>query len=170
MATPPATQAAVEWTKCPSCDAFIYHKRLKRTLGVCPECNFHFRLPVRQRLEQLLDADSWEELSGEIDGFTHRELALVSAIVLRAGDRHADLRSLTPAIDTIELELIDRAAIILALADAIETRCRRTGRIEVACKVGRHVTVSVPSLLSWLVKDLDKRFERAFSRPLIVRR
>ena len=109
-------------------------------------------------------------LNTELDGFTHRELALVSAIVLRAGDRHADLRSLTPAIDTIELELIDRAAIILALADAIETRCRRTGRIEVACKVGRHVTVSVPSLLSWLVKDLDKRFERAFSRPLIVRR
>ncbi len=67
VATPPATQAAVEWTKCPSCDAFIYHKRLRRTLGVCPECNFHFRLPVRQRLEQLLDADSWEELSGEIE-------------------------------------------------------------------------------------------------------
>jgi acetyl-CoA carboxylase carboxyl transferase subunit beta len=67
VATPPVTQAAVEWTKCPSCDAFIYHKRLKRTLGVCPECNFHFRLPVRQRLEQLLDEDTWEELSGEIE-------------------------------------------------------------------------------------------------------
>ena len=67
VATPPATQAAVEWTKCPSCDAFIYHKRLRRTLGVCPECNFHFRLPVRQRVEQLLDDGSWEELSGEIE-------------------------------------------------------------------------------------------------------
>jgi acyl-CoA carboxylase subunit beta len=67
VATPQATQAAVEWTKCPSCDAFIYHKRLKRTLGVCPECNFHFRLPVRQRLEQLLDEGSWEELSAEIE-------------------------------------------------------------------------------------------------------
>jgi acetyl-CoA carboxylase carboxyl transferase subunit beta len=67
VAAPPATKAAVEWTRCPSCDAFIYHKRLKRTLGVCPECNFHFRLPVRQRLEQLVDEDSFEELSGEIE-------------------------------------------------------------------------------------------------------
>jgi acetyl-CoA carboxylase carboxyl transferase subunit beta len=67
VAAPPATQAAVEWTRCPSCDAFIYHKRLKRTLGVCPECNFHFRLPVRQRLEQLLDEGTFEELSGEIE-------------------------------------------------------------------------------------------------------
>jgi acyl-CoA carboxylase subunit beta len=67
VAAPPATTAAVEWTKCPSCDAFVYHKRLKRTLGVCPECNFHFRLPVRQRLEQLLDEGTFEELSGEIE-------------------------------------------------------------------------------------------------------
>src|SRR5262245_45690122 len=51
----------VQWTKCPSCDAFVYHKRLRRNLGVCPECNYHFRLPVRQRLEQLLDEGSFEE-------------------------------------------------------------------------------------------------------------
>jgi hypothetical protein len=31
------------------------------------------------------------------------------------------------------------------------------------------VTLSVPLLPSWLVKDLDKRFERAFGRALIVR-
>ena len=50
VAAPPRETAQVEWTKCPSCDAFVYHKRLRRNLGVCPECNFHFRLPVRQRL------------------------------------------------------------------------------------------------------------------------
>jgi len=57
----------VQWTKCPSCDAFVYHKRLRRNLGVCPECNYHFRLPVRQRLEQLLDEGSFEELSGDLE-------------------------------------------------------------------------------------------------------
>jgi hypothetical protein len=30
------------------------------------------------------------------------------------------------------------------------------------------VTLSVPLLPSWLAKDLDQRFERAFGRPLIV--
>jgi acetyl-CoA carboxylase carboxyl transferase subunit beta len=63
----PRTTAAVEWTKCPSCDAFVYHKRLKRNLGVCPECNFHFRLGVRQRLDLLLDPGTFDELSGDIE-------------------------------------------------------------------------------------------------------
>jgi acetyl-CoA carboxylase carboxyl transferase subunit beta len=45
----------------------VYHKRLKRNLGVCPECNHHFRLRVRERLAQLLDRDSVEELGEELE-------------------------------------------------------------------------------------------------------
>ena len=67
VATPPKTSQEVQWTKCPSCDAFVYHKRLKRNLGVCPECNYHFRLPVHERLTQLLDGGSFEDLSGDIE-------------------------------------------------------------------------------------------------------
>ena len=36
-------------------------------MGVCPECNHHFRLPVATRLELLLDADSFEDLSGDLE-------------------------------------------------------------------------------------------------------
>jgi len=61
------TTEQVQWTKCPSCDAFVYHKRLKRNLGVCPECNYHFRLPVQERLATLLDEGSFEDLSGDIE-------------------------------------------------------------------------------------------------------
>jgi hypothetical protein len=64
---------------------------------------------------------------------------------------------------------VDRAAVILALADEIEARCPRGRPIKVDCEVGRRVTISVRSLPSWLVKDLDKRFEHVFGRPLIVR-
>ena len=71
--------------------------------------------------------------------------------------------------DTLGLGLVDRAAIILALADEIEARCPRGARIAVDSQVGRNVTLSVPLLPSWLAKDLDKRFERAFGRSLIVR-
>jgi acetyl-CoA carboxylase carboxyl transferase beta subunit len=67
VAAPVKTSQEVQWTKCPSCDAFVYHKRLKRNLGVCPECNYHFRLPVRERLAQLLDEGSFEDLSGDIE-------------------------------------------------------------------------------------------------------
>ena len=69
-ATPPspATGAGdVQWVKCPSCDAFVYAKRLTRNLKVCPECNHHFRLKVRERLGQLLDEGSFEDLGQGIE-------------------------------------------------------------------------------------------------------
>jgi acetyl-CoA carboxylase carboxyl transferase alpha subunit/acetyl-CoA carboxylase carboxyl transferase beta subunit len=66
VAAPVRSSTDVQWTKCPSCDAFVYHKRLKRNLGVCPECNHHFRLGVDERLAQLLDEGSFEDLSGDI--------------------------------------------------------------------------------------------------------
>lgn len=108
-------------------------------------------------------------LNTDLNGFAHNELALVSAIVRRAGDRHADVLPLALAADTLEVGLLDRAAIILALADEIESRCPHGRPITVVCKIGRNVTLTVPMLPSWLAKDLDRRFERAFDRSLIVR-
>ncbi len=58
---------SAEWRRCPACEAFVYHKRLKRNLHVCPECNHHFRLRLRDRLAQLLDEGSFEELSGDLE-------------------------------------------------------------------------------------------------------
>jgi acetyl-CoA carboxylase carboxyl transferase subunit beta len=59
--------ATAEWRKCPACNAYVYHKRLKRQLGVCPECNHHFRIALRERLGQLLDPGSFEELGDELE-------------------------------------------------------------------------------------------------------
>jgi len=66
-AAPPKAGTDIQWTRCPSCDAFVYYKRLQRNLGVCPECNYHFRIPVATRLEQLLDEGSFEDLSGDLE-------------------------------------------------------------------------------------------------------
>jgi exopolyphosphatase/guanosine-5'-triphosphate,3'-diphosphate pyrophosphatase len=108
-------------------------------------------------------------LTTELNGFSHDELALAAAIVRRAGDRHAEVPSLASVRDVFDRGLLERAAIIVALADEIEARCPPGSRIAVACEVGRNVTLSVPLLPSWLAKDLDKRFERAFGRTLTVK-
>ncbi len=63
----PSRAASAEWRRCPSCEAFVYYKRLKRNLHVCPECNHHFRLRLRDRLDMLLDPGSFEELSGDLE-------------------------------------------------------------------------------------------------------
>ena len=67
VAAAPSRAASAEWRRCPACEAFVYYKRLKRNLHVCPECNHHFRLRLRDRVDQLLDEGSFEELSGELE-------------------------------------------------------------------------------------------------------
>ena len=58
---------SAEWFRCPNCGAFVYHKRLKRNLGVCPECSHHFRLRLPERIAQLLDADSFESRDADLE-------------------------------------------------------------------------------------------------------
>jgi acetyl-CoA carboxylase carboxyl transferase subunit beta len=48
--------------KCPSCEGMVYRKVVEERLNTCPECDFHFRLSADQRLEYLLDTDSFEPL------------------------------------------------------------------------------------------------------------
>jgi acetyl-CoA carboxylase carboxyl transferase subunit beta len=49
------------WMRCPHCKASIFRKEAESRLNVCPECDYHFLLPARGRINQLLDEDSFEE-------------------------------------------------------------------------------------------------------------
>ena len=50
-----------QWQKCPSCGEMIHNLELVQNLRVCPKCDHHFTQSARERLEMLLDADSFEE-------------------------------------------------------------------------------------------------------------
>jgi acetyl-CoA carboxylase carboxyl transferase subunit beta len=50
------------WTKCPACAATTYTKDLKANQMVCLECNHHIRIYSSERIEQLIDADTWTPL------------------------------------------------------------------------------------------------------------
>ena len=49
------------WIRCPQCKATIFRKEAESRFNVCPECQYHFYLPARERIRQLLDSDSFEE-------------------------------------------------------------------------------------------------------------
>src|SRR5437588_8082235 len=49
------------WIKCPQCKATVFRKEAESRLNVCPECEYHFYLPARDRIAQLLDEESFEE-------------------------------------------------------------------------------------------------------------
>jgi acetyl-CoA carboxylase carboxyl transferase subunit beta len=49
------------WVKCPQCKATVFKKEVVARLNCCPECDHHFYTSARDRIDQLLDADSFEE-------------------------------------------------------------------------------------------------------------
>lgn len=47
--------------KCPQCKHIFYTKELKKTLNVCQTCGYHMPLTAYERIETLLDTDSFLE-------------------------------------------------------------------------------------------------------------
>lgn len=49
------------WLRCDGCQSPLFRKEVERNLNVCPQCQHHFMLPARERIAQLLDADTFQE-------------------------------------------------------------------------------------------------------------
>ena len=49
------------WTKCPKCNELLYTRELEDNLKVCQKCGYHFRLSSAERIEYLLDPDTFQE-------------------------------------------------------------------------------------------------------------
>ena len=48
------------WMRCTSCAAILFRRSVENNIWVCPECQHHFRLSGAQRIEQLVDAGTFE--------------------------------------------------------------------------------------------------------------
>jgi acetyl-CoA carboxylase carboxyl transferase subunit beta len=53
--------------KCEACDNLVYKKVVEDAHQVCPECGFHFRINAKQRIEYLLDPDSFTVLFDNLE-------------------------------------------------------------------------------------------------------
>jgi acetyl-CoA carboxylase carboxyl transferase subunit beta len=49
------------WVKCKSCNEIIYRRVIERNFQVCPKCNYHFQIPARRRIENLVDPGTFME-------------------------------------------------------------------------------------------------------------
>jgi acetyl-CoA carboxylase carboxyl transferase subunit beta len=54
------------WTKCKSCDVLTYTKDLRNNQMVCKECGFHNRVGSRERIRQLIDDGTWQEINQNV--------------------------------------------------------------------------------------------------------
>src|SRR5256714_5758437 len=53
--------------RCPACGDMLFRKVVEEALWVGPICNYHFRIGARQRIEQLVDPGSFEEMFEDIE-------------------------------------------------------------------------------------------------------
>jgi acetyl-CoA carboxylase carboxyl transferase subunit beta len=49
------------WTKCEECSETLYNKTLDENLRVCPKCNCHLVLGAYERIDMLLDKNTFQE-------------------------------------------------------------------------------------------------------------
>ncbi len=56
-----------KWKKCPMCGEELRIDDLPQNLYVCTKCKHHLRMPVSDRVNSLVDAGTFSELSSELE-------------------------------------------------------------------------------------------------------
>lgn len=56
-----------KWIKCEGCKEILYKENVKENNSICPLCGYSFRLSSRRRVEQIIDAETFEEFELYID-------------------------------------------------------------------------------------------------------
>jgi acetyl-CoA carboxylase carboxyl transferase subunit beta len=55
------------WKRCPGCQQTIFRKEAEKRMGVCPECDYHWYVPARERIRQVLDEGTFEEWDADLE-------------------------------------------------------------------------------------------------------
>lgn len=89
------------WTKCPECGVLTYTKDLRANQMVCLECLHHLRVSSTERINQLIDSETWMPLD--------EDLSPVDALKFRDrksySDRLREYQDKTGATDAVKTGL-----------------------------------------------------------------
>jgi exopolyphosphatase/guanosine-5'-triphosphate,3'-diphosphate pyrophosphatase len=104
----------------------------------------------------------------DLEGFSHRDIALLSALIRQVGRESMALRAYRPLLGDEDRPWLTKAGTALALADEIEARLSPSAG-EVAWKVeGREIRLATPITAAWRPRALGSRFRRAFGARLAL--
>lgn len=100
------------WHKCPGCGEVIHELELKKSLRVCPHCNYHFTLSAPERIESLSDPGTFKE--------TDKGMASVDALNFKGYKdkltKYQKITGLSEAIITGKGKVIGHS-VVLAVMD-----------------------------------------------------
>lgn len=54
------------WQKCPGCSEVVHEIELVQNQRVCPRCDYHFAQSAKERIENLLDPETFVEMDGNL--------------------------------------------------------------------------------------------------------
>ena len=55
------------WTKCDVCKEMLFQKELLEAQKVCKKCGHHFRMSAQERIDSILDPESFEEVAADLE-------------------------------------------------------------------------------------------------------
>ncbi|MGL5081145.1 MAG: acetyl-CoA carboxylase, carboxyltransferase subunit beta [Microcoleaceae cyanobacterium] len=103
------------WVKCEQCSALTYAKDLRTNLNVCLECGHHMRVDSQERIQQLIDPNSWVPINAQlqpVDPLKFRDRKSYS-------DRIRDYQEKTGQLDAVHtgIALLEGEPIALGVMD-----------------------------------------------------
>lgn len=108
-------------------------------------------------------------VSADLHGFSHRGVAMVASLIVRAGKGRASIDPYSIFWDAADRRNLNRAAVLLALADEVERRMPRGTAVAVTRHDDRNdVVLTVPMPHDWMPGELAPRFRRVFGRDLVL--
>jgi acetyl-CoA carboxylase carboxyl transferase subunit beta len=100
------------WTKCVECSQAIYKKALEENLKVCSKCQYHFTMTAAERLEMLVDKDTFKEFDANMTSVDPLEFKGIKAYKQKiAEDQKAT--NLKDAVITGEGEIFGKKAVVV---------------------------------------------------------
>ena len=106
-------------------------------------------------------------IEADLVGFTHREIALLAAVIRSAGDETSRWQAYRPLLDARDALEVSREGFILDLADEIEHRMAPGEADAVSCRVeGKVAVVTSPVTDPWRQERLQRRFSNSFGKRL----
>jgi exopolyphosphatase / guanosine-5'-triphosphate,3'-diphosphate pyrophosphatase len=107
--------------------------------------------------------------AADLQGFTPRDVALAFAVLMHADNATNRLKPLRPVLRPRDGVLVERAAVLLLVADEIERRSLPGQPLAVrAAWRDAGLFLQSETLASWRPRSVGDRFRRAFGRPLRV--
>jgi exopolyphosphatase/pppGpp-phosphohydrolase len=105
--------------------------------------------------------------AGDLAGFSHRGIAVVSSMVEMADRDGWDPHKCSPPLGEDDYDALERAGIVLCLADLIECR-RPPGRAAavVGRTTAREFVIRETVMADWKDRDFAGRFRAAFGKEL----